>query len=281
MNSSTHYGDGKSYRRSNSAYGPNGEHVMSSLGLRASAGSDYESYHPHDGRYFQTSSESDNDSPRMRPPMSFFKGEQFHASSRMPLDRHVAQQYSKDEGYMQETNMTSSMSLKGIMKKGAKELTKPKQESSNNLYRRKVTVNGSPIPDALLKRAEALAGPIHPGSYWYDPQAGFWGLSGGPCLGIIPPHIEELSIQPLPRNCSGGQTGVVVNGRELHKSDYDLLVRRGLPPTPGKTYFVDVEGHVMEAVSGYELRGLGLLAPTLDQTSRGYGMRVPGTSQVA
>jgi hypothetical protein len=53
-----------------------------------------------------------------------------------------------------------------------------------------------------------------------------------------------------------------VNGRELHKSDYDLLVRRGLPPAPGKTYLVDIEGHVQEAVSGYELRGLGPLAPT-------------------
>lgn len=166
VNNSSHYGDGKPYRRSHSAYGPNGEHVMSSLGPRASAGSDYEGHHPHDGRHFQTSSESDNDSPRLRPPMSAFKGEQFQASSRMPLDRHAAQQYSKDEGYMQETNMTSSMSLKGIIKKGAKESTKPKQESSNNLYRRKVTVNGSPIPDALLKRAEGLAGPIHPGSYW-------------------------------------------------------------------------------------------------------------------
>nr|XP_024399474.1 uncharacterized protein LOC112293828 isoform X2 [Physcomitrium patens] len=257
-NSSSHYSDGTTYRRSHSAYGPNGEHVMSSLGPR----SDYEGHHPHDGRFFQTSSESDNDSPRQRPPISSFKGEQFYASSRMPLDRHVAQQYSKDEGYMQEANSTSSMSLKGIIKKGVKELTKPKENSSNNLYRRKVVVNGSPIPDALVKRAETMAGPIHPGSYWYDSQAGFWGLSGGPCLGIIPPHIEELSLQPLSRYCSGGQTGVLVNGRELHKSDYDLLVRRGLPPTPGKTYFIDIEGHVKEAVSGLELRGLGSFAPT-------------------
>lgn len=79
---------------------------------------------------------------------------------------------------------------------------------------------------------------------------------------LLQPHIEELSMQPLSRNCSGGQTGVLVNGRELHKSDYDLLVRRGLPPTLGKTYFVDIEGHVKEAMSGYELRGLGPLAPT-------------------
>lgn len=78
---------------------------------------------------------------------------------------------------------------------------------------------------------------------------------------LLQPHIEELCLQPISRHCSGGQTGVVVNGRELHKSDYDLLVRRGLPPTPGKTYFVDIEGHVTEAVSGCELRGLGQLAP--------------------
>lgn len=78
---------------------------------------------------------------------------------------------------------------------------------------------------------------------------------------LLQPHIEELSIKPLSRNCSGGQTGVLVNGRELHKSDYDLLVRRGLPPTPGKTYVVDIDGHVKEAVSGVELRGLGPLAP--------------------
>lgn len=273
--SSSHYGDGKPYRRSYSAYGPSGEHIMSTLGPRASAGSDYEGHHPHEGRHFQTSSESDNDSPRMRPPMNAFKGEQFQVSSRMPLDRHVAQQYSKDEGYMHETNLASSMSLKGIVKKGAKDPTKPK-DSGNNLYRRKVTVNGAPIPDALVKRAEGSAGPIYPGSYWYDPHAGFWGVLGGPCMGIIPPRIEELSIQPLARNCSGGQTGVLVNGRELHKGDYDLLVRRGLPPTPGKSYFVDIEGHVKEATSGYELRGLGPLAPTLDQTSRGQGMRIPG-----
>lgn len=184
--SSSHYGDGVSYRRSHSAYGVNGEHVMSSLGPRVASGSDYEGHHPQDGRFFHTSSESDNDSPRQRPPNSFFKGENFHASSRMPLDRHVAQQYSKDEGYMQETNLTSSMSLKGITKKSMRELTKPKQMSSNNLYRRNVIVNGSPIPDVLVKRAEKLAGPIHPGSYWYDSQVGFWGVSGGPCVGIIP-----------------------------------------------------------------------------------------------
>ena len=160
------HGDVSPYRRSHSAYGPNGEHVMSSFGTRASAGSDYEGQHQQDGRHFQTSSESDNDSPRMRPSMSSFKGEQFHASSRMPLDRHVAQQYSKDEGYMQEANMASSMSLKGIIKKGVKELNKTKQTSSNSMYRRKVTVNGAPISDALVRRAEGLAGPIHPGSYW-------------------------------------------------------------------------------------------------------------------
>ncbi|KAL8118960.1 hypothetical protein AgCh_016450 [Apium graveolens] len=49
-----------------------------------------------------------------------------------------------------------------------------------------VTVNGNPIPNRLVKLAEKFAGLIQPGEYWYDSRAGFWGVMGGPCLGIIP-----------------------------------------------------------------------------------------------
>jgi hypothetical protein len=55
---------------------------------------------------------------------------------------------------------------------------------------------------------------------------------------------------------------VLVNGRELHKTDYELLVRRGLPTAPGTAYTLDIEGHLREANSGTELRSLGALAPT-------------------
>nr|XP_007147286.1 hypothetical protein PHAVU_006G1112001g [Phaseolus vulgaris]ESW19280.1 hypothetical protein PHAVU_006G1112001g [Phaseolus vulgaris] len=41
-----------------------------------------------------------------------------------------------------------------------------------------VTVNGKPIPNFVIKKAEKLAGPIQPGNYWYDFTGGFWGCDG-------------------------------------------------------------------------------------------------------
>ncbi|KAI8023053.1 Protein ENHANCED DISEASE RESISTANCE 4 [Camellia lanceoleosa] len=62
------------------------------------------------------------------------------------------------------------------------------------------------IQPALNKRgqsffAEKLSGPVHPGQYWYDSRAGFWGVMGGPCLGIILPVIEEFNY-PMLENCA-------------------------------------------------------------------------------
>lgn len=75
------------------------------------------------------------------------------------------------------------------------------------------------------------------------------------------PFIEELNF-PLARHCSHGKTGVLVNGRELHHKDLELLKKRGLPGTPGKAYNVDIDGRLTEETTGMELKGLGRLAPT-------------------
>ncbi|XP_043804956.1 protein ENHANCED DISEASE RESISTANCE 4 isoform X2 [Manihot esculenta] len=71
-----------------------------------------------------------------------------------------------------------------IIKKSFKDFSRSNQRDERG--RSNVSVNGHPIPDRLVKKAEKLAGPIHPGQYWYDSRAGFWGAIGGPCLGIIP-----------------------------------------------------------------------------------------------
>lgn len=138
----------------------------------------------------------------------------------------------------------------------------------------KVSVNGHPISDNLIKKAEKLAGPISPGNYWYDYRAGFWGVMGHPCLGIIPPFIEEFNY-PMPKNCAGGDTGVVVNGRELHQKDMELLVGRGLPSGRGGCYIIDISGKVWDELSGEELDCLGKLAPTIEKVKHGFGMSVP------
>ncbi|GJN34337.1 hypothetical protein PR202_gb22987 [Eleusine coracana subsp. coracana] len=127
--------------------------------------------------------------------------------------------------------------------------------------RAKVFVNGFPISDRAVRKAEKLSGAIYPGDYWYDYRAGFWGVMGRPCLGMIPPYIPEFNY-PMPKNCAGGNTGVFVNGRELHQKDLDLLVARGLADSPGRSYIVENSGKVSDEGTGEELYGLGKLAPT-------------------
>ncbi|CAI5468451.1 unnamed protein product [Closterium sp. Yama58-4] len=133
-----------------------------------------------------------------------------------------------------------------------------------------------PIPDRQVAEAERLAGPINPGTYWYDVDAGFWGVVGGPCLGIIPAGIHQLAVGPLQRQASGGRTRVVVNGRELHRRDLDILMQRGLADEPGVAYLLDIDGNLVDAATGEDLPpGLGKLAPSLEVKGRGAGMYVP------
>lgn len=161
--------------------------------------------------------------------------------------------------------------LASLLKKSLREFGKGGQGNNNGQV---VVVNGHMIPDAAIKRAEEKAGRVHPGVYWYDYQAGFWGIIGGPCLGIIPPFIEEFKF-PIAKDCAGGRTGVLVNGRELHKKDLDVLASRGLPTTSGKAYMVDISGQVVDTASGRQLKSLGRLAPTIERRGRGCGMLQP------
>ncbi|CAI5472257.1 unnamed protein product [Closterium sp. Yama58-4] len=142
-------------------------------------------------------------------------------------------------------------------------------------YSRRVVVNSVPITDPAVARAEELAGPIHPGSYWYDVHAGFWGVMGGPCLGIIPAGIWDLALAPLLRHCSNGHTRVLVNGRELQRRDLDILMQRGLLDHPGAAYLLDIHGNLADATNGEPLPCLGKLAPSLELKGRGAGMYVP------
>ncbi|OWM88158.1 hypothetical protein CDL15_Pgr003570 [Punica granatum] len=143
-----------------------------------------------------------------------------------------------------------------------------------------VSINGHVVPDSLVGGAEKLAGPIQPGDYWYDFRAGFWGAIGGPCLGIIPPFIEEFNY-PMAEDCAGGTTGVIVNGRELHQQDLDLLSSRGLPTGRDRSYIVEISGRVLDEETGQELGSLGKLAPTVKKMKRGFGMKVPRTVAAA
>ncbi|KAK1698325.1 hypothetical protein QYE76_015022 [Lolium multiflorum] len=158
----------------------------------------------------------------------------------------------------------------GLLKKGFKDLSLFNQSMDNV----KVSVNGHSISERALRKAEKKAGPVGPGSYWYDQRAGFWGVMGHECSGIIPPLIREFSYS-MPKDCAGGNTGVLVNGRELHQKDFDLLVKRGLQRFTGKSYTVDISGNVIDDTTNQKLRNLGKLAPTIEKMKRGFGMHTP------
>lgn len=75
------------------------------------------------------------------------------------------------------------------------------------------------------------------------------------------PFIEEFDY-PMPENCAAGNTGVFVNGRELHQKDLDLLAGRGLPTARDRSYIVEISGRILDEDTGEELDSLGKLAPT-------------------
>lgn len=77
----------------------------------------------------------------------------------------------------------------------------------------------------------------------------------------LQPNIEEFNY-PMPVNCAAGNTGVFVNGRELHQKDLDLLTGRGLPETRQRSYLIDISGEVVDEDTGEELDSIGRLAPT-------------------
>ncbi|KAL5551933.1 hypothetical protein UlMin_002109 [Ulmus minor] len=189
------------------------------------------------------------------------------------LNTNISQDYSPDESKEEDRLSKGTDSfLVGFIKKSFRDFSRSNHSIENE--RPKVSINGQPIPDRVVKKAEKLAGKIRPGDYWYDFRAGFWGVMGQPCLGIIPPFIEEFNY-PMPTSCGAGNTGVYINGRELNQRDLDLLSKRGLPTTKEKFYIVEISGKVLEEDSGEELDNLGKLAPTVENLKRGFGMKVP------
>lgn len=110
-----------------------------------------------------------------------------------------------------------------------------------------VEINGAPLDDAgrqVLRRMEAVIGPVPAGHYWYDPASGGAGVWGGPASAYLGPGLRLGGT--LPADASGGgdgrTTGVFVNGRELHPVDVQGL-SRVVPVIRGR-YWWDAAGNV-------------------------------------
>ncbi|XP_076895929.1 uncharacterized protein LOC143548725 [Bidens hawaiensis] len=178
---------------------------------------------------------------------------------------------SKENDQSRNKKVGTESFFTGLIKKRLRDFSR---SSSVDKGKSAVFVNGQLLTSRAVKNAEKLAGPIQSGEYWYDSIAGFWGVMNQPCLGIIPPLIEEFD-HPMPKNCAAGNTQVFVNGRELNQKDLNLLASRGLPTTKDRSYIIQISGKVVDEDTGEELEALGKLAPTVERVMHGFGMKVP------
>ena len=112
-----------------------------------------------------------------------------------------------------------------------------------------IFVNGEPAVQADFERELARFGvpmtvAVPDGSYWYDPMSGLWGVVGGPALGQMPPEMQLGGA--LAPDASGGQTGIFVNGRELHMTEAVYLQQLFGYVIPGR-YWMNAMG-----IGGFE-----------------------------
>ena len=108
-----------------------------------------------------------------------------------------------------------------------------------------VYVNGVELgPDTLAQLERAYRTEVPRGRYWYDRRSGLWGLIGGPGTGQIAPNLELGG--PLQMDASRAQTGVFVNGREIHPTELAYLQRLYGRVVPAR-YWLDANG-----IAGYE-----------------------------
>jgi len=107
---------------------------------------------------------------------------------------------------------------------------------------RNIVINGTRLSNKQISSLERVYNvKIKDGTYWYDKTCGAWGLKGGPTAGFILPNLDLGG--PLQADASNGNTGVFVNGRELHL--YDALALQQLlgAIVPGR-YWLDAQGNV-------------------------------------
>lgn len=108
-----------------------------------------------------------------------------------------------------------------------------------------VQVNGRQLTAQQLAAIQARYGLVPTaGQYWYDALTGFYGLLGGPALGVM---NTDHDFGPMPATASSGHSGVIVNGRNLSSAEVlylQAIIGSAIMP---QRYWMDAAGNV-----GYE-----------------------------
>jgi hypothetical protein len=110
---------------------------------------------------------------------------------------------------------------------------------------RGVVINGRLLTEAEIEEL-AIAYGVRPrhGRYWYDAKSGLYGAAGFAAFGFM---RAGHAFGKLERSASSGDTGVVINGREIPKSEWIIWTQMLGGPVDAGSYWLDDEGNV-----GYE-----------------------------
>ena len=104
---------------------------------------------------------------------------------------------------------------------------------------RSVVINGLRLDDRTVQQIEqAYNVRVMDGDYWYDRMTGAWGVRGGPTVGVVLPGLGFGG--QMAADASNGNTGVFVNGRQLHAYDVARLQQIG-QVVPGR-YWMNASG---------------------------------------
>lgn len=117
----------------------------------------------------------------------------------------------------------------------------PAKSDAQTIASRSVTINGQRLSDQDVETFErTFRIQVRDGDYWYDRMNGSWGLTRGPVAGFILAGLDLGG--PLREDASNGDTGVFINGRQLHRVDVARLAQIG-PVYPGRCW-MDALGNI-------------------------------------
>jgi hypothetical protein len=99
-----------------------------------------------------------------------------------------------------------------------------------------IVVNGQPLS---MQEVLDYGVDLPPGRYWYDQVSGLWGAEGGPSVGQIVPDLPLGGA--LQVDASSGDTGVFINGREIHVQEL-LELQQIFGEVPLGRYWLGADG---------------------------------------